>query len=79
MVVLDCAQTESCIEVIDYIARLQLCLRRAGYKLRLANVGDDLLELLELCALGVEVQRQPEKREKPGGVEEERELPDATA
>ena len=79
MVVLNCAHIEPCIEVIDYLARLRLGLKLAGYQMRLANVREDLRELLELCPLGVEVQGQAEEREEPGGVQEERDLPDTTA
>lgn len=77
MVVLNCARIAPCIEAVDYIAVLQLGLKRAGYELRLANVRDDLRELLELCPLGVEMERQAEQREEPGGVEEEGDLGDS--
>lgn len=78
MVVLNCAHIEEpCIELVDYICRLQLGLKRAGLGLRLINVGDDLLSLMDLCGLGVEVQGQAEEREQPWGVEEEGDLPDA--
>ena len=80
MVVLDCAQLhEPSLEVVDYICRLQLGLRRGGWKLRLANAGDELLGLLDLCGLRVEVQGQPEEWKEFGGVQEEGELSDPTA
>jgi ABC-type transporter Mla MlaB component len=77
MVVLDCAQiAEPSLEVVEHICRLRLGLKRAGRDLQLANVPDELRALLDLCGLGVEVERQPEEREQPGGVEEERDLAD---
>ena len=80
MVVLDCAQFgEPRLEVVDYICRLRLGLRRGGCELRLANAGDELLGLLELCGLRVEVQWQPEERKELRSVEEEGELSDPPA
>lgn len=80
MVVLDCAQFgEPRLEVVDYICKLQVGLKRGGYELRLANAGVELLGLLELCGLGVEVHRQAEQREELLGVEEEGELPNPPA
>ena len=80
MVVLDCAQFhEPGLEVVDYICWLQLGLKRGGCELRLANAGDDLLGLLELCGLRVEVQGKPEQRKEFGGVQKEGELSDPTA
>ena len=65
---------------IDWMARLQLCLRRGGCDLQLLAPSDDLLALIEFAGLGdvlrVEVQRQPEQRKQLLGVEEEGELPD---
>lgn len=80
MVVLDCAQFgEPRLEVVEYICGLRLGLKRGGQELRLANVGVELLGLLELCGLGVEVHRQAEEREELLRIEEEGELPDAPA
>lgn len=80
MVVLNCAQIdEPRAEVIDYICRLRLGLKLGGRELRLANVGDDLKGLLELCGLGVEVVGQTEEREQPGRVEEEGDVADPPA
>lgn len=80
MVVLDCAQIgEPCLEVVEYICRLRLGLKTGGCGLRLANASDELLELLELCGLGVEVERQSEERKEPGRVQEEGELSDPPA
>jgi hypothetical protein len=68
---------------VELISRLRLCTRRGGYELCLANVSQELLDVIDLAglagALGVEVQRQPEEREQPGGVEEEGDLPDLPA
>ena len=80
MVVLDCAQiAEPRLEVVEYICRLRLGLKRGGHDLRLANAGEELLGLLELCGLGVEVHGQAEQREELLRVEEEGELPDPPA
>lgn len=80
MVVLDCAQfDEPSLEVVDYICRLRLGLRRSACRLRLANASDELVGLLELCGLGVEVERQTEERKELGRVQEEGELSDPTA
>lgn len=67
------------MEVVDYICRLRLGLQRAGCRLRLANASHELLELLELCGLGVEVERQSEERKEPGRIQEEGELSDPPA
>ncbi len=68
--------------VIDRLARLVLALRRQGCEPRLVNVSDRLLELVALAGLegvlAVEPGGQSEQREQAGGVEEERELDDAT-
>lgn len=80
-VTLNCAQIkESDLAVVDDLARMQLEARRCGCKVRLEDVSNELLELICFAgldgALCVEVQRQPEEWEQPGGVEEERELDD---
>ncbi|HEV2217925.1 MAG TPA: hypothetical protein VGV88_10150 [Candidatus Dormibacteraeota bacterium] len=80
MVVLDCAQIdEPGLEVVEYVCRLRLGLKRGGRQLRLANARPELLELLELCGLGVEVERQSKERKEPGRVQEEGELSDPPA
>lgn len=80
---LNCAQLDSTVAAVDHIARLRLCMRRGGYRLCLANVSDELREVIQLAGLGeclgVEVQGQPEEREEPGGVEEEGDLADPSA
>ena len=83
-VTLNCARIKDPdVSVVDRLARLQLGLRRAGYACRLAETDEELRSLIELAGLsgvlGVEVQRQPEEREEPGGVEEEGELSDPPA
>lgn len=76
----NCAHMTPDIASVEDMARLRLCLRRAGYELRLANVGEELRSVIDLAGLtetlGVEVQGQPEEREEPGGVEKERDLDD---
>ena len=62
---------------VDALARLRLAGKRLGFEVRLTPT-EELLELLELLGL-VEVLWQPEEREEPLGVEEERELGDASA
>jgi hypothetical protein len=62
---------------VDALARLRLAGKRLGFEVRLTPT-EELLELLELLGL-VEVLWQPEEREEPLGVEEERELGDAPA
>ena len=82
-VILNCAQLDSSVAAVDHIARLRLCMRRGGYQLCLANVSDELRRVIQLAGLeaclDVEVQRQPEEREQPRGVEEEGDLPDPSA
>jgi hypothetical protein len=65
------------LETVDELARLALAGRRLGFRVRLVP-SDELLELLELAGL-VEVLWEPEEREQPLGVEEERELRDPPA
>jgi hypothetical protein len=62
---------------IDALARLRLAGKRLGFEVRLIPT-DELLELLELLGL-VEVFWQPEEREEPLRVQEERQLGDASA
>jgi hypothetical protein len=67
---------------VDALARLDLHARRHGYELRLCEVTSELRALLELCGLGdvlrLEVVRQPEERKQGRGIEEERQLGDAS-
>ena len=74
------------LDAIDAVARLALAARRLGCRVRLENASPALRDLLALVGLadvipcsapsGVEVGRQPEQREVPGGVEEERDPAD---
>ena len=74
---------------VDAICRIRLASRRAGSRLQLGNAAFELLELLDLMGLcGVlpavpgselEPHRQPEQREHPCGVEEERDPADSIA
>ena len=65
------------IGTVDALARMALTARRAGRHVELRRARTDLHELLELAGLsslersGVEVGRQSEEREEPGGVEKE--------
>ncbi len=62
---------------VDVLARLRLSARRHGLDLRITAPPElcDLIAFLGLDdALSVEPGRQPEEREEPLGVEEEREL-----
>ena len=65
---------------IDLIARQHLDARRRGGRIRLRGASVDLELLIQLAGLAevlrVEPRRQPEQREEPVGVEEERQLPD---
>jgi ABC-type transporter Mla MlaB component len=71
---------------VDALARLQLAARRRGCETRLRGASSELLELLTFIGLddvlradlGIEPQREPEQRKDSLGVEEERELDDAT-
>jgi anti-anti-sigma regulatory factor len=65
---------------VDFLACLQLEMRRRGLQLRLRDVSPALRELIALAGLedvlGVEPRRQAEEREERAGVEEERDLGD---
>jgi hypothetical protein len=79
-VILNCAQMQPTVPVIDYLARVRLGLQLGGRTLRLGGASEGLLDLIRFCgledALRVQVEGQPEEREELGGVEEERELGD---
>jgi anti-anti-sigma regulatory factor len=79
-VVVDVSTLIADAATVDSLARLQLAARRLGRELRLRHASDNLQELVDLCGLAdvlrVEVRRQPEEREEPVGVEEERQLDD---
>ena len=69
------------LATVDALARLQLVARRLGCTIELRDAPDELRELLALAGLAevvpcldrlpAEVRGQSEKREEPGGVEEE--------
>ena len=70
---------------VDALARLELAARRQGARVVLLGAPRELLELLELtglrevfaaCQDSVEARREPEQREPPFGVEEERDAGD---
>ena len=63
------------LRTVDALARLRLAGKRLGFDVRLTPT-EELLELIELAGL-VEVLGQPEEREQPLGVEEERQLGDS--
>jgi hypothetical protein len=65
------------LRTVDALARLRLAGKRLGFDVRLTPT-EELLELIELAGL-VEVLGQPEEREQPLGVEEERQLGDSAA
>jgi len=72
------------LATVDALARLALDARRAGFELRMSGVGRELAELFALAGLdgllaGGQTGRQPEQREQPLGVEEERQLDDGAA
>jgi STAS domain len=67
---------------VDALARMALAARRLGRNVELRRARQDLLELLVLAGLhelAVEVGRQPEEREEPGGLEEEHDPADSIA
>jgi anti-anti-sigma regulatory factor len=68
---------------VDALARLHLAARRAGVELNLRDASKELRELLVFTGLSgvlrVEPGGEPEEREEPLRVEEERELDDPPA
>lgn len=68
--------------LINAVARCYLNARRKGATARVTNADAPTLELLRLCGLaevlGVEPRRQAEEGEESLGVEEERDVRDAT-
>jgi len=80
-VTLSCARIgRADLTVIDRLARICLGIKRGHSDLLLAQAGDELIALIDFAGLGevlrVQVQREPEEREEPGGVQEEGELGD---
>ncbi len=76
----DASALDADLAAVDRLARLQLAAQRRGRTLRLLGVSDELRALLALTglagALDVEPCGQPEEREDPLDVEEERQLGD---
>ncbi|MEG3631837.1 STAS domain-containing protein [Streptomyces poriticola] len=58
------------LAVVDLLARLELAARRASGRIRLRDPDPALHALLDLVGLRFELERQPEQREPPLGVEE---------
>ena len=61
---------------VDLLARLQLAARRHGGEIRLSGASNALGELIAFCGLAGVLEREPEERKQPFGVEEERQLDD---
>jgi len=80
--------TRSDAAVVDVLCRMRLAARRRGCQLRLRDASRELLDLLFLVGLtdvlpvasssALETKGQPEEREHPGRVEEERDPADPT-
>jgi hypothetical protein len=79
-IVVDVRAASADVRTIDVLARLQLDACRCGCSLELQHASAELLDLIAFVGLGdvlrVEPRREPEEREQPLGVEEERELGD---
>lgn len=54
---------------VDAVARLALSARQARATIRVTEVAEGLEALLDLAGLSLEVEREPEAREEPLGVE----------
>jgi hypothetical protein len=61
------------LAAVDTVARLALLARRRGDRIVLAELSPALRDLLDLAGLIVEVQRKPERREQPLGIQEREE------
>jgi len=67
--------TEPDVVTVEALARLRLTARRYGARLVVTGAGPHLRDLVRLLGLDgalPELGRQPEQREQPGGVQEER-------
>jgi STAS domain len=82
-IVVDASALAPDASTIDLLARLQLSAARLGGRLLLRRVPADLERLIDFAGLAdvlrIEPRRQPEQREEPCRVEEERELTDPPA
>ena len=69
------------LAAVEALARLAVLARALGCPLRVRRASPELRELVELCGLterlGIELQREPEEREQPFGVQEGVEPDDA--
>jgi hypothetical protein len=81
--VVDVSTLHADLATIEALARLQLRTRRLGRDVLFRHPTDELRELVGFVGLAdvlrVEPRRQPEQREEPLGVEEERQLHDPPA
>jgi anti-anti-sigma regulatory factor len=79
-IVCDVSALAADASAVDALARLQLAVRRLGHELRLRHASNELQQLLQFVGLDgvlrVEAGGEPEEREEPLGVQEERELDD---
>jgi STAS domain len=82
-IVCDVRDAAASLRTLAALARLQLAARRVGGEIRLRRASPELRELLDVTGLGevlrLEARREPEEREEPLGVEEERQLDDPAA
>ena len=89
VILCDLAQlTDADMATVDALARLALRARRLGCSISLRDPSSELCELVAFAGLGdvlprapvsgVEVVGEPEQREEPRGVEEERDPADPT-
>jgi hypothetical protein len=81
---LDCVQLHAQdARFVNAVARCCLAARRNGAAVRLSNVDQGMLELLDLCGLvgvlGLEARREAEQGEQPLGIEEEGQLRNPSA
>ncbi len=58
------------LQAVDDVARIALAATRAGCHARLVETSAELRELVDLCGLPVDVERETELREQALGVEE---------
>jgi hypothetical protein len=82
LTIIDDADSLPDMSIVEQIARLALAAHRAGGRLVVETLCDELAELFELAGLGVEVQWEAERREQPlrlEGGQEDRQLGDLPA
>jgi anti-anti-sigma regulatory factor len=76
-VLCDVSSLPATVAAVDLLACLQLAARRHGSEIRLSGASSALRELIDCCGLAGVLEGEPEQREEPLGVEEERQLGDA--